>query len=104
MITIEDFGKLEIKIGKILSSERVEGTEKLLRLEVDFGSESGIGTRQIVSGIAQFYNPEELVGKLCPFLVNLEPRMLKGIESQGMLVAASVAGNCVLLHPDTDVP
>lgn len=99
-INYEDFKKLEIKIGKILSVEKIEGTDKLLKLEVDFGTEQ----RQVVSGIAQFYTPEELVGKLCPFVVNLEPRTIKGVESQGMILAVSVEGNAVLLYPDKEIP
>ena len=99
-ITIEDFKKLDIRIGKILSAEAVEGSEKLLKLQVNFGEFQ----RQILSGIAKFYSPEELVGKECPFLVNLEPRSMMGLESQGMLVAADVDGNAVLLHPDKEMP
>lgn len=98
-ISIEDFKKLEIKIGKILSVEKVEGADKLLKLDVDFGEFK----RQIVSGIAEFYTPEELVGKLCPFIVNLEPRMLRGVESQGMLLAAK-GEKPVLLHPNQEIP
>ena len=99
-VDFEDFKKLEIKIGKILSVERVEGADRLLKLEVDFGDVK----RQIVSGIAEFYKPEDLVGKECPFIVNLEPRIFMGVESQGMLLATGVAGSAVLLHPDKEVP
>lgn len=99
MITIEEFKKLEIKIGKIISAEKIEGADKLLKLEVDFGEFK----RQIVSGIAQYYKPEELVGKLCPFIVNLEPRMLRGFESQGMILAAK-GEKPILLHPSQEIP
>ncbi len=99
-VAFEDFEKLEIRIGRILSAERIEGTDKLLKLEVDFGSEE----RRIVSGIAEFYQQEDLVGKECPFIVNLEPRKFMGVESQGMLVATGVEGSAVLLHPDKEVP
>lgn len=100
-VIIDDFKKLDIRIGTIISAEKIEGADKLLRLEVDFGSEK----RQIVSGIAQFYTPQDLVGKQYLFVTNLEPRMLRGVESQGMILAAD-AGNetSVLLHPDKSVP
>ena len=101
MINIDDFKKAEIKIGKILSAEGVEGSEKLLKLSVDFGEES---PRQILSGIAKSYEPETLVGKLVPFVTNLEPRQMMGLESQGMILAASSEGKAVILMPDGDVP
>jgi len=94
-ITYDDFAKLDIKIGTIRVAERVEGADKLLRLEVDLGTE----TRQIASGIAEWYSPEDLIGKQVPVLLNLEPRTIRGIESQGMILAA---GNdrANLLQPD----
>jgi methionine--tRNA ligase beta chain len=100
MITFDDFKKLEIKIGKILSAERVEGTDKLLKLEIDFGAEK----RQIVAGIAETYLPDQIIGREVPVLTNLEPRSIRGVESQGMILAASVDGKPFLLHPDRDVP
>jgi len=100
MITIEDLKKVEIKIGKIVSAERVEGTDKLIKLEVDLGGE----VRQIVTGIAEFFKVEDLEGKQIPIATNLEPRMFKGIESQGMILAASVDGRPVLLLPEEEVP
>ena len=101
MITFDDFAKLEIRIGRIIACEKVENTDKLLKLQVDFGDEQ----RQIVSGIAQFYNSQDLVGKQCPFVVNLEPRKFKGVESQGMIMAADPGDNtAVLLHPDKEIP
>lgn len=99
-LNFEDFAKVEIKIGKILSVEKVENADRLLKLQVDFGE----FTRQIVSGIAEFYKPEDLVGKECPFVVNLEPRVFKGVESQGMLLAVGVEDGIALLHPDKEVP
>ncbi len=87
MITIDDFKKLEIKIGQILSVERVPETDKLLKLSVDMGE--GI-PRQIVSGIATYFpDIEKLIGKKCAFAANLEPRVIKGLESQGMILAVS---------------
>jgi len=101
MITFEDFKKLEIKIGKIISAEKVENSNKLLKLKVDFGSEQ----RQILAGIAKFYEPENLVEKQCPFAFNLEPKMMGELESQGMILCPSDEnGQPVLLHPDREVP
>ncbi|HLC17177.1 MAG TPA: methionine--tRNA ligase subunit beta [Thermodesulfovibrionia bacterium] len=100
MITFEDFKKLEIKIGRILSAKRVEGTDKLIELLVDIGTEE----RTLVAGIAQSYSAEELPGKLIPVLVNLEPKKMRGITSHGMILAATeMEGKPVLLHPDRDV-
>lgn len=107
-ISFDDFKKIDIRIGKIVSAERVEGSDKLLRLMVDFGepaSASGETTaRQVIAGIAQFYAPEALIGKECPFAYNLPPRTLKGLESQGMILCPSDKGNPVLLHPDKEIP
>jgi len=100
VITFDDFKKLEIRIGKILSAEKVEGTDKLLKMEIDFGLEK----RQIVAGIAETYRPDQIIGREVPVLTNLEPRSIRGVESQGMILAASVDGKPFLLHPDSDVP
>jgi len=101
MITIEDFQKIELKIGKIISAEKVPETDKLLKLEVDFGEEKRI----IVSGIAQTYSePDQLVGKLVPFVTNLEPRTIKGLESNGMILAAHAETGPIVLTTDGDVP
>jgi methionine--tRNA ligase beta chain len=97
MITFEDFLKLELKVGKILSAEKVEGTDKLLKIEVDTGEK-----RQLVAGIGDNYSPEELEGKKIVVLTNLEPKTLKGVESQGMLLAAEVEGKPVLLTVDKE--
>ena len=98
-ITYEDFKKLEIKIGTIVEAEKVENADKLLKLIVDLGSEK----RQIVSGIAEWYTPEDLIGKQIPILANLEPRMLRGVESQGMILAAGAEGKPILLHPADNI-
>jgi len=95
MITYEDFQKLEIRIGTIIEAEKVKDADKLLRLVIDLGFEK----RQIVAGIAQYYQPSRLVGRQVPILVNLEPRKLRGLESQGMLLAADEAGKAILLKP-----
>src|SRR3989344_4098288 len=100
MITFEEFKKIEMRMGKVVTCEKVEGADKLLRLQVDFGDSQ----RQIISGIAESYTPEELVGKTLPFVVNLEYRKFKGEESQGMLVATGTgADNVVLLEPHKEV-
>lgn len=102
MATIDDFKKLEIKIGKILSVEKVPETDKLLRLEVDFGEEK---PRQIISGIALYFEDiQALVGKNCPFITNLEPRMIKGFESNGMIMAASTGEAFSLLEAGAQMP
>ncbi len=101
MATIEDFAKLEIKIGKVISAEKIPEGDKLLKLVVDFGSEQ----RQIMSGIAEFFpEPNVLVGRQMPFITNLETRKLRGYESQGMILAASGVDRPVLIHPETEVP
>lgn len=100
MINYDDFSKIELKIAKVLSAEHVEGSEKLLKLQIDVGSEQ----RQIVSGIAKSYTPEQLIGKQIVIVANLEPRMLMGLESNGMLLAASDETGPVVLIPDHVVP
>ncbi|MBI4120703.1 MAG: methionine--tRNA ligase [Parcubacteria group bacterium] len=101
MITIEDFKKLEIRIGKVISAEKVPDADKLIKIIFDFGSEQ----RQIMAGIAEFVaDPALLVGREMPVIVNLEPRILRGYESQGMMLAADNAGRPTLLHPAEEVP
>lgn len=100
-ISYEDFAKIDIRIGTIKAAEMIPETDKLIKCTVDFGE---LGMRTIVSGVALFYTPESLVGKQCPYVVNLAPRMLRGVESQGMLFASSPDGGCVLLHPEIEVP
>lgn len=101
-ISYDDFAKLEIRVGTVLAVEPVPETDKLLKCTIDFGD---FGQRTIVSGIAQFRTPEQLVGKQLPYIVNLAPRMLRGVESQGMLLAASPGGDgLALLHPDAEIP
>lgn len=102
-ITYDDFAKVEIKAGKILTADKIPETDKLLRLTVDFAESS---PRQIVSGISMYFpDPNTLVGKTCMFVTNLEPRMLKGFESNGMLFALSTPdGNFSLLEPNSTIP
>ncbi len=95
-IVFDDFQKMDIRMSKILAAERVPKTKKLLKLTVD----TGIDKREIVSGIAEYYAPEDLIGRQVPVLVNLAPRELKGIVSRGMiLMAADAAGKLILLNP-----
>ena len=99
MMNIDDFKKTELRVAKVLSAERVEGSEKLLKLEVDLGQEK----RQIIAGIGKAYNPEDLVGKQIIIVANLEPRSLMGLESQGMVLAVNSESGPVLLIPDQEV-
>jgi methionyl-tRNA synthetase len=87
-ITIDDFAKIELRVGLVKVAERVKGADKLLRLEVDIGTE----VRQILAGIAEAYDPEPLVGRKVVIVANLAPRKLRGLESNGMIVAASLEG------------
>lgn len=105
-ISYEDFAKLEIRIGTVVAAELIPETDKLIKCTVDFGdaSSGGVGMRTIVSGIALSRKPDELVGKQLPYIVNLAPRLLRGVESQGMLLAASTDGDGIaLLLPDMQV-
>jgi methionyl-tRNA synthetase len=90
-ISIDDFVKVELRVGVVKVAEKVKNADKLLRLEVDIGSE----VRQIVAGIAEAYAPETLVGRKVVIVANLAPRKLRGLESNGMIVAASLEGG----HP-----
>ena len=101
-MTIDEFQQSDLRVGKIVSAERVEGSEKLLKLQVDIGEAA---PRQILSGIARAYAPEDIVGKSVAIIANLDPRMMMGMESQGMLLAAHGEGGApVLLLPASDVP
>ena len=103
MISIDEFNKIEVKVGTVKSAERVPETDKLLRLVVDFAEESG--PRQIVSGInAYVSDPEELIGRQLAFVTNLEPRTIKGLESNGMLFAVGSDDTFAFLTPDREVP
>lgn len=94
-INIETFAKVEIRAGRVVEAERVEGSEKLLKLAVDFGEES---KRQVVSGIAKYIAPDDLVGKTVGFVTNLEPREIMGLESEAMILASSGDGYFSLLE------
>lgn len=99
-INIDEFKKVEIRIGKVTEATKVENADKLLKLQVDFGDFK----RQILSAIAEWYNPEDLEGKKLPFIVNLETRVMRGEEPQGMLMAMDTEDKPVLLIPAEDIP
>jgi len=101
-IGIEDFAKVELRVAQILVAERIPKADKLLRLEVDLGYEK----RQILAGIAQYYEPEKLIGRKVVIVANLAPRKMRGLESNGMVVAASFGdeGAPVLAGFLEDVP
>lgn len=103
MIPIDDFKKVEMKIGHILSAEKVPDADKLLKLSVDFGEEK---PRQIISGIAEYFpNPEDLIGKKVPFVANLEHRTIRGLVSEGMIMAVGNSdGFFSLLEARGDTP
>ena len=104
-ISYDDFAKLDIRIGTVLAAELVPDTDKLIKCTVDFGDPpAGGGQRTIVSGIAQWKKPEDLVGKQLPYIVNLAPRILRGVESQGMLLAASDEEGVALIQAEREVP
>lgn len=115
MISIDDFKNIELKVGKIMSAERVEGSEKLVRLVVDLGEKDAANLpagRQVLASIGKAYTPETLVGKQIVVVANLAPRTFTlrhgsgqvGMESNGMLLAAEGEHGPVLLMPDAEVP
>lgn len=101
MISIDDFLKIELKIGTILEVENLEESEKLIKLKVDTGEEL---PRQILTGIKNWYKSKDLIGKQVVVVANLEPRQMMGFESQGMLLAASCEEKPILLKPASKVP
>lgn len=101
MISFEDFSKVELKVGTVLSAEEVEGSEKLIKCQIDLGEEN---PRQILAGMKQWYKPKDLIGKQVIVVANLEPKKMMGLESQGMVLAADAVGGPVLLIPQKEVP
>ncbi len=103
MITMEELRKIDLRVGRVKHAEHIEGSEKLLKLVVDLGTEE----RQIVAGLAKWYKPEDLVGKIVIVVANLKPKKMFGVESQGMLLAAEGKSKPVLLtveNPDEVEP
>ena len=99
-ISFEEFQKLDLRIGKILEAKQIPGSRNLIKMAVDFGTEK----RQAVAGLLQWYKPQELVGKKCAFILNLQRRKLMGVESQCMVFAAEDdEGNVVILQPEKDI-
>ena len=99
-VTFADFQKFDFRIGKIIEATQVPASKKLIKLSVDFGSEK----RTAVAGLLKYYTPEQLLGKKCVFLLNLQRRVLAGIESQCMILAAEDnEGNVVVLTPEKDI-
>ncbi len=99
LISIDDFAKIDLRVAKVLEAEKVEGADKLLKLKLEMGNE----IRQVVSGIAKYYAPQDLIGKYIIMVANLKPVKLRGIESQGMIIAASDDKNLVLATLDGDI-
>jgi methionyl-tRNA synthetase len=99
LITIDDFAKMDLRVAKVIEAEKVEGADKLLKLKLEMGSE----LRQVVSGIAKHYTPESLIGKYVILVANLKPVKLRGIESQGMILAASDDKNLMLATIDGNI-
>ena len=99
-ISIEDFAKVQMRVGQIVEAEKVKGSRKLIKLRVDLGSEA----RQVVAGIAEAYEPEALINKKIVLVANLKPAKLMGIESNGMIVAATADGKPVLATFMENVP
>ena len=95
-ISIDDFAKVDLRTAVVTAAEKVEGADKLLKLQLEVGGE----TRQIVAGIAEHYAPEDLVGKTIVVVANLEPAVIRGVESNGMLLAASSDNSVVVVTVD----
>jgi methionine--tRNA ligase beta chain len=99
-IPFEEFQKLDLRIGKILEANQIPGSRSLIKMIVDFGSEK----KQAVAGLLQYYKPEELIGKKCAFILNLQRRKLMGVESQCMIFAAEDnKGHVIVLQPEKDI-
>lgn len=97
-VQYDDFAKLDLRIAKVLNAEEIEGADKLLKLTLDVGE---LGERTVASGIKEWYPTEGLIGRTVVYLANLAPRKLRGVESQGMIIAAG-GDIAILLEPDTE--
>jgi methionyl-tRNA synthetase len=99
-IAFDEFQKLDLRIGKITEAAQIPGSRNLIKMMIDFGTEK----RQAVAGLLKWYKPEDLVGKKCVFLLNLQKRVMMGVESQCMILAAEDdEGNVVVLQPERDI-
>ncbi len=99
MINFEDFVKIDLRIGKIIEAEKVEGSSKIIKTTVDLGEEK----RQILAGIGKFYTPEELINKIVIVVVNLSPKKIMGMDSEGMILAVKDDNNLSLLGVDKEI-
>jgi len=99
MINFDEFKKMDLRVARVIEAEKVKDSEKLLKLKVDLGDEK----RQIVAGISQFYQPEDLIGKEIVIIANLESKILAGIKSQGMVLTAE-SERPTILRPEEEVP
>ncbi len=99
-ISIDEFSKIDLRVGRIVEAEDVPGSKKLLKLKVDLGE---LGTRQILSGIKEWYRPEEIVGKYVIVVANLKPKKMMGLESQGMILMADSPKKPVFIVPEEEV-
>ena len=99
MITIDQFSETDLRVARVLSAERIPGADRLLKLRVDLGSEQ----RQLVAGIAEAYEPDTLVGRRIIVVANLKPARIRGVESEGMLLAADLDGRPILAGFDEDI-
>jgi len=105
-INFDDFSKIELKTAKVLEASRVEGSEKLIKFILDAGDKDETGVpakRQVIAGIGKFYEPEALIGRQIVIVANLEPRKLMGLESNGMILAASDENGIAILAPDKEM-
>jgi methionine--tRNA ligase beta chain len=99
-ISFEEFQKLDLRVGKIIEANQIPGSRNLIRMIVDFGTEK----RQAVAGLLQYYKPENLAGRKCVFILNLQRRKMMGVESQCMILAAEdEKGNVIVLQPEKDI-
>lgn len=99
MINFEDFVKIDLRVGKIIEVEKVEGSSKIVKTTVDLGEEN----RQILAGIGKFYTPEELINKIVIVVVNLSPKKIMGMDSEGMILAVKDDNNLSLLGVDKEI-
>ena len=100
LVDISEFARLKLRVAEVLKAEPVEGANKLLKLQIDLGSEK----RQIVAGVAEHYSPERITGMKIIVIVNLKPAVIRGVESNGMLLAATKGKKLTLVTPDDDLP
>ena len=100
LLDISEFGRVELRVAEVVQAERVEGADKLLKLQIDLGLEK----RQIVAGVAEFYTPEEMVGRKIVVVANLKPAVIRGVKSQGMLLAAKKGKKLTLVAPSEAIP